>query len=125
MTQQQLGDRLNISASAIGQIESGSTKDPKPDNILGIVDVFNCDFRWLISGKGYPFSGIANKISDSSGVYGAHEKAKKMIESLSKDDIEALIPMLERLIASNNEKDFSKSKNVPYPCANHLKNFDH
>lgn len=46
------GKEVGMTGAGIGQIESGTTKDPKPGNLLKISDRTKHNLRWLIAGKG-------------------------------------------------------------------------
>lgn len=50
--QPELAKAAHISKQAVSQIETGTTKNPKPENILKIADVTGYEIRWLISGEG-------------------------------------------------------------------------
>lgn len=47
-----LGRAVGISPSAIGQIETGTTKNPNPVNLLHIARMLNVSPEYLITGKG-------------------------------------------------------------------------
>jgi len=50
--QPDLAKETHISKQAISQIETGTTKNPKPENLLKIADATGFELRWLISGNG-------------------------------------------------------------------------
>ena len=52
LTQQQLGDLVGISASAISQLEGGSSKSPNPTNLFKAARALKKNPEWLITGEG-------------------------------------------------------------------------
>ena len=48
----QLAGRIGVTKQAISAIESGKTKQPKPDHLLAIADATGFELRWLISERG-------------------------------------------------------------------------
>ena len=48
----QLAEKIGVSKQAISAIESGKTKQPKPEHLLAIADATGFELRWLISEKG-------------------------------------------------------------------------
>jgi len=50
--QPELARETHISKQAISQIETGTTKNPTPENLLKIADATGFELRWLISGEG-------------------------------------------------------------------------
>ena len=50
--QPELAKITNISKQALSQIETGTTKNPKPENLLKIADATGYELRWLITGNG-------------------------------------------------------------------------
>lgn len=51
MTQRTLADLVGVSASAVTQWESGSTKGLKPDNLFCVADALHVSPRWLAIGR--------------------------------------------------------------------------
>lgn len=52
MNQPELARLVGISKQALSQIESGVTKNPRPDTLLNIADSTGFEYRWLITGVG-------------------------------------------------------------------------
>lgn len=50
-TQPELAKAAGITKQALSQIETGATKNPRPENLLNISDATGYELRWLISGK--------------------------------------------------------------------------
>ena len=48
----ELASRVSMTSAGIGQIESGTTKSPTPENLYKIADALGLNARWLTSGKG-------------------------------------------------------------------------
>lgn len=51
MTQRTLAELVGVSASAVTQWESGSTKGLKPDNLFSVADALRVSPRWLAIGR--------------------------------------------------------------------------
>lgn len=54
VTQPVLAEMVGVSASAVSQWESGSTKGLKPDNLFRVADALRVSPRWLAVGRSDP-----------------------------------------------------------------------
>lgn len=50
MSQAELGRAVGVTRNAINQIESGTTKNPRPQTIYAIADALGVPDRWLVFG---------------------------------------------------------------------------
>lgn len=50
LSQEALGAKVGLTKSAISQIENGSTKNPRPENVFNIADALGVDPRQLVFG---------------------------------------------------------------------------
>lgn len=69
ITQAELGAVAGISASAIGQCESGDTKQMKPENLFKIARKLGKSAEWLVTGEGteLPRESLYNALSELPG----------------------------------------------------------
>lgn len=63
LSQEEFGNRLGISKSAISKIEKGDF-EPAQRTIKAICREFNVSYAWLVDGKGEMFSNIPETILD-------------------------------------------------------------
>jgi len=66
LTQSELGAAAGISSSAISQIESGESKNLKPENLFKIAKKLHKSAEWLVTGEGtqLPREEIYDALSD-------------------------------------------------------------
>jgi len=50
MSQAELGRAVGVTRNAINQIESGATKNPRPQTIYAIADALGVSDRWIVFG---------------------------------------------------------------------------
>lgn len=94
LTQQDLADAAGTTRSAIGQIESGITKSPKPDHVYHIARRLNRSLEWLITGKGSKYP-----MPQGSGFADHNELVELLATELRKDGSgEDLSQRIKRLV---------------------------
>lgn len=53
LKKRELGRLVGMTGAGIGQIESGATKSPKPENLIKMADALGVSIRWLTTGRGH------------------------------------------------------------------------
>ncbi len=53
ISKSELAKLIGVSPQAVGQMESGATKNPKPQHIFAIADVTGFEPRWIATGEGH------------------------------------------------------------------------
>lgn len=83
--QPELANRAGITKQAVSQIESGATKNPRPETLLNIADITGFEYRWLITGKGHRTKEEAAKDMLDLSDLPEHSKAaiRAVMDSLS------------------------------------------
>ncbi|UZR29057.1 XRE family transcriptional regulator [Methylococcus mesophilus] len=51
LSQEELGAKLGVTKAAVSNWETGATKSPTPDNVLGVAKATGYRIEWLITGK--------------------------------------------------------------------------
>ena len=97
LTQLELGSYLNVSKQAIANVESGHS-NPSIELISKLVDIFNINLNWLISGQGDMF------ISNCDNTLELHNN-----EDLTKN-IDTFKERFQKLVDTNNLNSYSLSK---------------
>ena len=52
LNKSQLAAKVGISKAAIGALENGGAKAPRPENLFAIAKVLGCSAKWLATGQG-------------------------------------------------------------------------
>lgn len=101
LSQEEFGNRLGISKSAISKIEKGDF-EPAQRTIKAICREFNVSYAWLVDGKGEMFSNIPETILDELiDEYDLDFLDKKIIKKyleLTSDERNAIKKYLKSLI---------------------------
>jgi len=61
LSQKDLAEKLDIASSSMNKLVSGATK-PSADTIISLMNEFNINANWLLTGKGTMYNEIENKV---------------------------------------------------------------
>lgn len=84
-----LARAIGVSRQAVGAMENGGTKDPKPGNIFNIAKATGVNIEWLIFGRGEMLAGA--EIAESPTLYSIEQKKDYSLRRIAMlDDKEAI-----------------------------------
>jgi transcriptional regulator with XRE-family HTH domain len=104
----QLGRVAGLSASAVHQWESGTTKGLRPSNLVAVADHYNVSIRWLVTGEGQ------QRVTETRSDF--ELQALKLFRKLSPDGQHSALAHLNWMLAQE-KTDPKPSEINPYPAA--------
>ena len=119
LTRAELGDAIGVTEVAIGQWESGRTKNLKLHNALALEDALNIRIRWWAEGKG-PMQ--AAPIMDAYRIaLGRRDEARDTRQKRAWERIAAAlakVAMVAKIGPAQGDQTKPKEKPVIYPDQN-------
>ncbi len=103
-----LGAAAGLSASAVHQWESGTTKGLRPANLIAVADHYNVSIRWLVTGVG-PQHLVAARTA-------FEVQAINLFRKLTPDGQHAALAHLNWMLAQESPR-AERSADNPFPNA--------
>lgn len=103
-----LGAAAGLSASAVHQWESGTTKGLRPANLLAVADHYNVAIRWLVSGAG------PKRVTETKTDF--EYQALDLFRKLTDDGQHAALAHLDWMLSHEKPADPPSAAN-PFPAA--------